>query len=74
MDSYWVVKSEKSVPSLLPHDHLSLPNHQLSKFDNVKDSNTRCRARFRAGAFSVGPVSASNQPWGHDLRQQSLCT
>ena len=33
-------------------------------------SNTRCRARFRAGAFSVGSVSTSNQPRGHGLRQQ----
>ena len=32
----------------------------------------RCRARLRAGAFSVASVSASNQPRGHDLRQQSL--
>ena len=31
-----------------------------------------CCARFRAGAFTVAPVSASNEPRGHGLRQQSL--
>ena len=31
-----------------------------------------CSARFRAGALTVAPVSASNQPRGHGLRQQSL--
>ena len=36
------------------------------------DEQTRCLARFGAGAFSVTSVSASNQPRGHGLRQQSL--
>ena len=34
--------------------------------------HARCLARFGAGAFSVTSVSASNQPRGHGLRQQSL--
>ena len=35
-------------------------------------ATSRCRARLGAGAFSVAPVSTSNQPWGHSLRQRSL--
>ena len=31
-----------------------------------------CTLPCRAGAFSVAPVSPSNQPLGHGLRQQSL--
>ena len=38
----------------------------------LPDSFTRCRARLGAWAFSVASVSASNQPRGHGLRQQSL--
>ena len=38
----------------------------------LADNWARCRARFRAGAFTVAPVSASSQPRGHGLRQQSL--
>ena len=37
-------------------------------------SQSRCCTRFRAGAFPVTPVSASNQPRGHGLRQLSLCS
>ena len=36
------------------------------------DKCTRCRATLGVGAFSVAPVSTSNQPWGHGLRQQLL--
>ena len=43
-----------------------------AKLQHDHKEATRCPARFRAGAFTVTPVPASNQPRGHGLRQQSL--
>ena len=49
------------------------PLHGLFCYHIFMHLSPRCRARLEAGAFSVAPVSTSNQPWGHGLRQQSLC-
>ena len=47
-------------------------NQKDDRLNQSISNGTRCRAMFRAGAFTVAPVSASNQPRGHGLRQQSL--